>query len=278
VLSAPYGALKGIGALYDAIRQPARSLDQTRRFVESMSRMVSDPGAEGSPLLRERSLSWYFLALDVRFADLRVAGKAAGGTVNDAFLASLLGAFRMYHARLGCAIEKLPMAIPISVRQEGDAAGGNKFAGARFAGPVGIADPRARIQAVGKQVREARAEPAIEGMAMLSPLLARLPTSLLGSLAGSLTRANDLQASNVPGFREDLYIAGARIERVYGFGPLPGCATMITLVTHCDTCCVAANVDLAAITDPDLFGECLEQGFLEVLSLVDGAEKPQRRI
>jgi hypothetical protein len=114
-------------------------------------------------------------------------------------------------------------------------------------------------------------------MMLVAPALARLPGPVLGSLAGSLTRANDLQASNVPGFREELFIAGARIERLYGFGPLPGCATMITLVTHRDTCCIAANVDRAAVTDPELFGKCLEDGFAEVLALHEGAEPPLQR-
>jgi len=170
------------------------------------------------------------------------------------------------------------MAIPISVRRGDDDEGGNKFAAARFAGPVGVIDPRARIKAIGELVRSAREEPAIDGMALVAPALARLPGPLLGRLAGSLTKANDLQASNVPGFREELFIAGARIERLYGFGPLPGCATMITLVTHRDICCVAANVDRAAITDTGLFGECLEEGFAEVLALHEGAERPRRRV
>jgi hypothetical protein len=42
---------------------------------------------------------------------------------------------------------------------------------------------------------------------------------------------------------------------------------MITLITHGDTCCVAANVDAAAVTDLELFRSCLERGFAEVLSL-----------
>jgi hypothetical protein len=163
------------------------------------------------------------------------------------------------------------------VRREDDDEGGNKFAGARFAGPVGIADPAARIKAVGELVRSAREEPAIDGMAFVAPALARLPASVLGGLAGGLTKSNDLQASNVPGFREELFIAGARIERLYGFGPLPGCATMITLVTHGDTCCIAANVDRAAVTDPALFAQCLEDGFAEVLALCDDAEPPRMR-
>jgi hypothetical protein len=141
-----------------------------------------------------------------------------------------------------------------------------------------VADPRARIKAIHELVSAARQEPAIDGMALIAPALARLPGPLLGSLAGSLTKANDLQASNVPGFREELFIAGARIDRLYGFGPLPGCATMITLVTHGEICCIAANVDRAAITDTELFGQCLEEGFAEVLALHEGAEWPRRRI
>ncbi len=276
--SAPGGLRKTAEALFHAVSQPGQTLRDARRFMESLGRVVSNPDVEGSPLLYKRSLSWHFLALDIQFADLRAAAKAAGGTINDAYLASLLGAFRMYHAKLGYSIKEMPIAIPISVRRDNDEEGGNKFAGARFAAPVGIADPRARIKAIGELVRSARQEPAIDGMALFAPALARLPGPLLGSLAGSLTKANDLQASNVPGFREELFIAGARIERLYGFGPLPGCATMITLVTHRDICCIAANVDRAAITDTELFGQCLEEGFAEVLALHEGAARPRRRV
>jgi len=276
VRSAPGGALKTAEAIFSALRQPGQTMREAIQFVESLGRVVSDPDVEGSPLLYKRSLSWHFLALDIQFSDLRAAAKAAGGTINDAYLASLLGGFRMYHARLGYSIKEMPIAIPISVRRDEDEEGGNKFAGARFAAPVGIADPQQRIKAIGELVRTARQEPAIDGMALIAPALARLPGALLGSLASSLTKSNDLQASNVPGFKEELFIAGARIERLYGFGPLPGCATMITLVTHDGVCCIAANVDRAAITDPELFGECLADGFAEVLALHEGAKPPVR--
>jgi hypothetical protein len=152
------------------------------------------------------------------------------------------------------------------VRREGDAAGGNRIAGARFVGPVGIADPRQRMQAIGSLVGSIRREPGLDGMSVLAPALARLPAAILTAIAGGMTKSNDLQASNVPGLREELYLAGALVERAYGFGPLPGCATMITLNTHRETCCIAANVDPAAVTDPELFARCLERGFAEVLA------------
>ena len=260
------------------LTHPVKTTREAVRFGASIARVVASPDAEGSTLLKARSLSWRFLALDVKFSDLRAAAKLADATLNDAFLAALLGAFRLYHAKFDVPIEKIPIAIPISVRKEDDEAGGNRFAGARFAAPVAIADPRERMQAIGSLVREARQEPAIDAMGYVAPVLTRLPSPLVSALSGGLTQSNDLQASNVPGFQEELFIAGARIERVYGFGPLPGCATMITLVTHGDVCCIAANVDRAAITDPDLFGRCLEDGFAEVLALLEGAAPPKRRL
>jgi diacylglycerol O-acyltransferase / wax synthase len=273
------GGLTGsFAGLARALADPARALDGALRYAVSLGRVLADPEAAGSPLLRARSLSWRFGALDVAFADLRAAAKAAGGSLNDAFLAAILGGFRRYHAELGFEIESMPIAIPISVRREGDDAGGNKFAAARFAGPAGIVDPRERIRRIGETVRAARAEPAIEALAWISPALARLPGAVLSHVAGHLTRSNDVQASNVPGLRGEMYLAGARIERFYGFGPLPGCASMITLVTHGETGCVAWNVDPAAVTDLDRFARCLAEGFAEVLELHPSAAAPVLRI
>lgn len=272
------GIFKGAEGLFDLLRDPVSRVKEARELVESAGRVMSDGSVEGSPLLEERSMKWRFLALDIRFADLRAAAKSVGGTLNDAFVASLLGAFRLYHAKFGMEIESIPMAIPISIRKEGDPEGGNQFTGARFAGPVAIPDPAERIREIGEIVRNVRAEPAMDAMGLIAPIISRLPAAALGALSGQLTASNDLQASNVPGFREDFYVAGAKLERVYGFGPLPGCATMISLVSHGPLCCVGVNVDRAAVTDPEFFAQCLIDGFGEVLALAEDSEPPVRRV
>jgi WS/DGAT/MGAT family acyltransferase len=268
----------GAASLLSVLRHPVESVTGAVRFASSLRRMLAEPATEGSPLLMHRSLSWRFQAFDVSFPHLRAASKAAGASLNDAFLGALLGAFRLYHAKLGVAIETMPIAIPISVRRPDDPEGGNRFTGARFAAPVGVADPALRMKRMGDLVRDARNEPALDGMSVVAPVLTRLPTPLISQLGGSLTKSNDLQASNVPGFQEDLYMAGAKIERVYGLGPLPGCATMITLITHGTTACVGVNLDPAAVTDSELFAECILGGFAEVLALTEGAPAPVRRV
>jgi len=175
---------------------------------------------------------------------------------------------------MGPPVEAIPMAMAVSVRRPGDGQGGNRFVAIRFAGPGWIADPGARMHAVREEVRRLRSEPALDAVDALAPALSRLPAAFLTALTSRLTTGNDLQASNVPGIREAAYIAGARIDRAYGFGPLPGCATMITLLTHTDPCCIAANVDPAAVTDVPLFRQSLAEGFAEVLSLAQGAPAP----
>jgi WS/DGAT/MGAT family acyltransferase len=267
----------GAASVFSLLRHPVDTVTGAARFTSSLRRVLAE-SAGGSPLLQRRSLSWRFQAFDVSFPDLRAAAKAAHASLNDAFLAALLGAFRFYHAKFGQPIETMPIAIPISVRKPDDPEGGNKFTGARFAAPVGIADPAERMKRMGELVREARNEPALDGMSLVAPLLARLPAPLISQLGGSLTKSNDLQASNVPGFQEDLYMAGAKIERVYGLGPLPGCATMITLITHGSTACVGVNLDPAAVTDPELFAECILGGFAEVLALKPGSPAPTRLV
>ena len=97
--------------------------------------------------------------------------------------------------------------------------------------------------------------------------MSRLPGPLIGHLAGGVTKNNDLQASNIPGIRDEVFLAGARVERFYPFGPLPGCATMITLLSHGDTCCIGVNLDPAAVREPERFGRCLVEGLDEVLAL-----------
>ena len=128
-----------------------------------------------------------------------------------------------------------------------------------------MVDPQARIDAVRDLMHEARSEPALESAEFVAPALARIPPALLVHLASSTTGGNDLQASNVPGILDEVYLAGAKIEQIYPFAPLPGCAAMISMYTYNGTCCVGANLDAAGVTDTALFGGCLERGFTEVL-------------
>jgi hypothetical protein len=274
------GTLRDVGAgALRMLSDPRKALGDATRYGRSLRRVLSPPDAPGSPLLAKRSMTWRFLALDVPWADLKAAGKAAGGSLNDAFLAALLGGYRRYHEAMGApVVDAIPLGIPISVRAPGDTEGGNRIASARISGPMSVVDPRARIEEVRALILSARAEPAVNMIGLVSPALARLPGPMIAQLAAPMTKGNDLQASNVPGLPGDLYLAGARIERMYGFGPLPGCAAMVALITHGTVGCVAVNYDAASFTERKLWEQALADGYAEVLALHPGAGKPVVRI
>jgi WS/DGAT/MGAT family acyltransferase len=267
VRSAPGDAVRGLAAAGRFASRPAEDLGDAARFVRSLQRVLSPPPVESSPLLANRSRSWRLDALDVPLADLKAAGKAAGGSLNDAYVAALLGGFRHYHEQLGAPIDQLPMAMPISMRKGDHPMGGNRFAGARFAAPVGEPDPAERIRIVHEFVLGARDEPALDVLGLLAPALNVLPVTLVARAYAGQTTKLDLQASNVAGLPYTAYLAGARIERMLPFGPLPGCAVMATLLSYAGTCCVGINSDPAAVTQPELFVDCLREGIDEVLAL-----------
>ncbi|GLZ52994.1 wax ester/triacylglycerol synthase family O-acyltransferase [Actinomycetospora sp. NBRC 106378] len=272
--SVPVHMVRAAGA---ALRDPIAKAREAVAFGLSAIRVIGDPGAAPSPLLATRGPDWRFVSMELPFAPFRAAAKAGGGTVNDAYLAALLGAFRLYHEALGQPTDTIRMSIPVSLRADADSAGGNRIASLRLAGHIAEKDPVARMATIAADVARGRAEPAADDIGLVSPLLARLPGSVMAAVAGGVTKGNDLQASNVPGIREDVFLAGARVDRMFPYAPRPGCAAMITMLTHGDTCCLGANIDPAAITDRELFGRCLVEGFVEVLALGPDAPEPLLR-
>ena len=256
-----------VGAVGRAVSKPGSIVAGAMEYATSSARMMRR-AANPSPLLSMRSLSSRTEAIDIRLADLHRAAKAAGGSINDAYLAGLCGALRRYHDALGIPIATLPMAVPVNLRHDSDPAGGNRFAGINLAAPIGTVDPTLRIKKIRAQMTQRRGEAAIDVIGVVAPLLSVLPDALLEAMTGSVV-SSDVQASNVPVYQEDTFIAGAKVLRQYGLGPLPGVAMMVVLVSRSGWCTVTARYDRAAITDVSLFAQCLQEGFDEVLALAE---------
>lgn len=265
----PQVARKLLATGLQGLSSPGTSVSSTLRFTGSLRRMLSPPPTGGSPLWRERTgRVWRFGALECEFARLRAAAKATSASVNDAYVAALLGGIRRYHEDHDVELDKLPMAMPLSVRKSDDPMGGNKFAGAMFAAPVSIEDPAERIATIRGIVLSVRVEPALDTLSLITPVVNRLPSGV-GATAAQISSAADLSASNVPGLPYATYMAGAKVEKVIPFGPLPGVAVMAAMVTHNGTCCIGLNMDGSVIGDPEHLIACMHAGFDEVLALAD---------
>lgn len=245
----------------------ARTALHTARSVAKMLAPARDPL---SPILRGRGLDRRLHVIEVPFAGLREAAKATGGTINDVFLAAVGGGLRAYHDALGSPLDAMRVTMPISLRKETDAPGGNRFTPARFILPIDDPDPVKRTELAGAIVRSWRAEPAVGMTPAIAWLLERLPPPLIQRAFAGMLRSMDVDAVDVPGLAAPAYFAGSRVDRLWAFAPPTGAALSITLVSHQDTACVGVAADLAAVSDPDLLASCFEHGFDEVLALAHG--------
>jgi diacylglycerol O-acyltransferase / wax synthase len=246
------------------IRDPLGSTSGALAMARSVGRFVQPVSDTLSPVMTARSLDRHLGMLSVDLHDLKQAGASAGGSLNDAFLASVTGGLRRYHERHDAEVGELRITMPISTRKEGDPAASNRITLARFKVPVGVVDPAERLRLTDRRCRAARDEPALPLSDSIAGALNLLPSVVVGSMLKHI----DFLASNVPGMDVQLYLGGASVSGYYAFGPTTGAAVNITLFTYCGTCCVGFTVDAAAVPDDDVLIECFREGFEEVLELV----------
>ena len=183
-------------------------------------------------LSRQRSVAM----ADVAFADVKAIRNAFGTTVNDVVLAACSGALRAWLLGHGGLPERALIAsVPVTVRSTagGDDEAGNRvsmiFAELALQG----ADPVQRLLAIHAQTARAK-ERHGHGKGDVFRQTADLLTSitvpwLLTQVIELYSRSHlgeqlpplwNLVISNLPGPQKPLYCAGARVLRLYPFGPV----------------------------------------------------------
>ncbi len=244
------------------VRRPRHTLRGALETGASVYRTVRPINETFSPIMQRRGLVRELRVHEVPLADLKAAGRAAGGSLNDAFLAAVTGGLRRYHHEHGVDVAELRVTMPISIRTDEDAAGGNRLTLMRFALPVSVEDPGERIREIRVQTGAAQRERSLPHTQTIAGALNLLPRWYVGAIL----RHVDFLASDVPGIPIPVHLGGAAVQMQYAFGPTIGASVNVTLVSYVDTCAVGVNVDTGAIPDVDLFHACIVAGFDEVLA------------
>jgi WS/DGAT/MGAT family acyltransferase len=238
------------------------------RFAASVARMLTPPTGKASELLTDGSRTqWRYEILDCSLAELKAAGKAAGGTINDAYVAGIIGGLRIYHEKHGADIGDITINMPVSLRRADDPEGGNRFVTAFINAPSSVTDPAERIVRLRQLVTEVGAEPALDFFGLLLPVVNRAPSAVLSPLFNTMQNRTDLTISNVPGMTAAVKFAGAEVESIYYFGPLPGCHVTTVLFSYNGVCNIGINCDEEVFGDSDELVSCLRAGMDEVLDL-----------
>ena len=266
----PHRGIAALGPMmHHVVRHPIAGVGNAVKTTLSICRMMAPVNTTMSPVMRRRGVARHFEVAEMQLHDLKQAAAAAGGKVNDGFIAGVTGGLRRYHERHAAPVDQLRVTLPISTRTAEDPLGGNRLTLIRFAVPVAESDPAARIRKLSRLCRAAQAERSLRYTDGIAATLNLLPRRVVGGILKHI----DFLASNIPGLTFPVYLAGVPVERLVAFGPTTGTAANFTLMSYDGICCVGINVDSEAVPDPHVLIECVREGFEEVLSLA-GAHEP----
>ena len=162
-----------------------------------------------------------FAAVSLPMAEVKAVAKANDATVNDIVLAVCSGALRRYLARRKALPKKsLVAAVPISLREAGDATADNQASMSLVSLGTHLADTRRRLAHV--KAATARMKASMGSIKNILPTdfpslgvpwLMEAATALYGKarVADRIPQVANVVISNVPGPQVPLYLAGARV-------------------------------------------------------------------
>jgi len=276
VETATHNLRRGLGIARRAVanagelaRHPERLPAISAEVVDtarSLARQAAVTDRAHSPIWTERSLRRRFEVLRIPLDDTKRAAKALGGSVNDVFVAGAAAAAGAYHRAKGADVEELRISMPVSTRSD-RSMGGNAFAPARLTVPVAGRGAIEQFAAIRDRLTATKQERGLQFANALAGVINLLPTSMLVRIARQQVETVDFATSNVRGAPFDLYIAGAKILANYPMGPTGGTAFNLTVLSSSGWLDMGVNIDAAAIDDPELLRQCLEDAYAELLSI-----------
>lgn len=169
-----------------------------------------------------KQVAW---AHSLSFTEVKTVAAALDCTINDVLLAGVAGALGSHLAKRGVRTEGLSIRalVPVNLRSaEEQPQLGNQF-GLVFANlPIGERNPLARVYAVHQDMlRLKRSSQALVALWLLTAM-GLLPGVIEERAIELFTAKGSVVVSNVPGPREPLYLAGARIAQQFFWVPQAG--------------------------------------------------------
>jgi WS/DGAT/MGAT family acyltransferase len=249
----------------------ARPLGTTKQVVgmtDSVYRLVKPATTPLSPLLSPRSMSRQFNTVQFPLDDVKRAYRATGTSLNDIFVTGVLTGVVDYHRALGHEVAEVRAHIPVSIRGGADAnKATNQFVPTRLKLPLTEMEDHERLRTVHDILAKVKTEPALPHLTAITGAVGRLGPQAAVSIIGSMMKGVDVLISNVPGPQFPVWVAGSRVEALYGFGPLGGAAINVTLFSYDGMLDIGVNSDRAAVTEPDRLAVLIEKGLGRIAAL-----------
>lgn len=275
-------------ALRSRLRDPRRFVQLVSESAQGLSQWVRKDKAEtelprSGPMMAPRT---HFNArigtqrdvalTKLSLKNIKAVKNATGATVNDVILAICGGALRHYlQEKNDLPVKPLITMVPISVRKPDQMQVTNNHVSGMWATlATHVEDPLERLRLISQDTAAAKQGIDAVGADLLQDwaefntpgafnLAVRLYTS--SGLVDLLAPVHNTIISNVPGPREPLYLAGAKIDAIIPLGPvMEGVGLNISLASYQDCVGFCINADSELIDDVGVIAEWIQASFAEL--------------
>jgi len=270
---ASQGAADLVGASLHTLAHPdqaalmARQIAVASRELADIALLPEDPATPLKGRLGvHKQMAW---GDPLPLLEVKTVAAAFGCTINDVLLATAAGALGSHLRRGGASIDGVVIRalVPVNLRTiEEQPKLGNEF-GLVFASlPIGERNPLARLYAVHHDMEKLKhSSQAIVALWLLTAM-GLLPGVVEDRAIELFTSKASVVVSNVPGPRQALYLAGARIEQQFFWVPQAGSiAVGISLLTYDGRVHFGFSADRNLIPAPREVARCFAEEFEKLL-------------
>jgi diacylglycerol O-acyltransferase len=197
--------------------------------------------------------------------------RAQGASVNDVLLAAVCGALRRHLLEHGGPPRAIRTLVPFNLRPLEEPIPrelGNRFGLVFLALPVDVGGRRERLVELSR--RMAAIKRSREGPVSYAILKAmgRTPRRLESRIVDIFTAKASAMTTNVPGPREQVYMAGTRVRAVLVWAPVSGSVGMtVSIFSYHDGVTIGLLVDASLVPEPQAIACCVEDELAELARL-----------
>ncbi|WAS88071.1 WS/DGAT/MGAT family O-acyltransferase [Corallococcus sp. NCRR] len=253
------GARSALRKGAEMVREPILAGDLVREGAKgaaALGKLLVLPPDPRSPLrgpLGPRKVAAWS-SEPIELERVKAAGRALGGTVNDVLLTAVTGALRRYLGSREAPLEDVHALVPVNLRPLDVPVPrelGNRFGVVFLRLPVHLAEPRRRLREVMKRMEHLKRSPEAVVTSGVLELLGRTPAALERAVVDVMGTKASLVATNVPGPRQPVSLAGSRLQGLTFWVPQAGHVGLgVSLFSYSGQVTVGVASDASRVPDP----------------------------
>ena len=205
--------------------------------------------------------------------DVKRVGRAFGGTVNDVLLSTMAGALRRYVHSRGEGIDGVNIrgVVPVNLRPiELDEDLGNQFGLVFLTLPIGVGDPLSRLYRLKSYMDELKSSAEAVAAFGILGVLGAVPLCLQDVGISIFDTKGTAVMTNVPGPRQQLYLAGAPIKMLMAWVPQSGRIGLgVSIISYDGQVFLGVATDEGLVPDPERILDYFSEEFEEIKSLAE---------